>query len=63
MRNQIAEIGIRKVARESNVNRETVAMIARGGRVKASTLAGSGAAAPLPPGEGSCFPVSRVSLR
>jgi hypothetical protein len=36
---RIIETGIRKVARESKVCRETVALIAKGGRVKASTLA------------------------
>jgi hypothetical protein len=35
----IVEIGIRKVARETKINRETVALIANGKPVKASTLA------------------------
>jgi len=39
IRKQITEIGIRKVARGSNVNRETVALIADGRLVKPNTLA------------------------
>jgi len=39
IRESIVEIGIRKVARAANVNRETVALIANGGPVKSSTLA------------------------
>jgi len=39
VRKKIIEIGIRKVARESKVDRKTVVLIAKGGRVKAKTLA------------------------
>lgn len=39
LREQIVEIGIRKIARRSGVNRETVALIAKGGQVKPTTLA------------------------
>jgi hypothetical protein len=38
LRRRIAAVGIRKIARESKVNRETVALIARGERVKPRTL-------------------------
>lgn len=38
-RKRINDIGIRKVARESRIDRETVALIANGGRVKSITLA------------------------
>ncbi len=38
IRKQIKEIGIRKVARETKVNRETVALIANGSPVKPNTL-------------------------
>ena len=38
-RNRIVEIGIRTVARRTGINRETVALIANGQKVKASTLA------------------------
>ncbi len=38
IRKRIVEIGIRKVARESGVNRETVALIAKGKAVKSTTL-------------------------
>jgi hypothetical protein len=37
-RQQITESGIRKIARESKINRETVALIANGKPVKAITL-------------------------
>jgi hypothetical protein len=37
-RERIKEIGIRKIARESNVNRETVSLVADGKPVKPSTL-------------------------
>ena len=39
LRRRILEIGIRKLARASEVNRETVALIAKGDPVKPSTLA------------------------
>jgi hypothetical protein len=39
LRKRIVEIGIRKVARESGVNRETVALLAKGDAVKPHTLA------------------------
>jgi len=38
-RNWIKETGIRRVARDSKVNRETVALVANGEPVKPSTLA------------------------
>jgi hypothetical protein len=37
-RKRIRKIGIRRVARESNVDRETVALIANGNSVKPGTL-------------------------
>jgi hypothetical protein len=39
IRSRIVEMGIRNVARESGVNRETVAMIAKGNPVRSKTLA------------------------
>jgi len=38
LRKRIIDVGIREVARESKVNRETVALIAKGSSVKPSTL-------------------------
>ena len=37
-RERIVEIGIRKVARETGINRETVALVANGKTVKSRTL-------------------------
>jgi hypothetical protein len=37
-RERIVEIGIRKVARETGINRETVALVANDGAVKPRTL-------------------------
>jgi hypothetical protein len=42
-RERIVEIGIRKVARETGINRETVALVANGKSVKAVTLRKIGA--------------------
>jgi len=38
IRKRIVEIGIRKVARETGINRETVALVANGKTVKSGTF-------------------------